>query len=113
MRKALVLLLLIATAAIVPTTEAKNREKSWEFGVLVNHIDGDRSELVDNGIAGEIRIGYNFSSKIALELSLSNEKTEQGRTADLVALGTPSIPEDGCPANFLPTTPPCVSAIGT
>ena len=113
MRKALVILLLIATVAVVPTAEAKNRDKSWEFGAFVAHIDGDRSELVDNGIAAEIRIGYNFSSKIAAELSFSNEDTEQGRTRDLVALGTPAIPEPGCPADVFVTTPTCVSSVGS
>ena len=111
MRKALVILLLIAAIAIVPTAEAKNRDKSWEFGAFVANIDGDRGALVDNGIAAEIRIGYNFSSKIAAELSFSDENTEQGRTGDLVALGTPEIPEIPCPATILDSTPDCVTMV--
>jgi len=113
MRKAIVLLLLIAAIAIVPSVEAKNRDKSWEFGAYVANIDGDRSAKVDNGIATEIRVGYNFSSKIALELALSNENTEQGRTGDLGEIGRPAIPEDPCPFVIQQSTPPCVSAIGT
>lgn len=113
MRKALVLLLLMATAAIVPTTEAKNRDKSWEFGAFVANIDGDSSAKVDNGIAGEIRVGYNFSSKIGLELSFSNENTEQGRTGNLEEIGKPNIPEIDCPITILDSTPPCVLALGS
>ncbi|HEY3176022.1 MAG TPA: outer membrane beta-barrel protein [Candidatus Polarisedimenticolia bacterium] len=111
MRKAPLFLTLILTLAFASAVEAKNRDKSWEFGALVNHIDGDFNAKSSNGIAGELRFGYNFSSKLMAELWLSDEQTEQGNTPDFQLLGLRSIREDPCPNVFDANTPTCTTAI--
>ena len=115
MRKAPLSLMLIATLAFAPLAEAKNRDKSWEFGALVGHIDGDRSAEVGNGISGELRFGYNFSSKVMAELWLSDERAEQGNRPDYLPLAIDAVPESACPANFPnnPPAAPCLAGIST
>jgi opacity protein-like surface antigen len=69
MRKAhLCLLMLLTTVGFVSNAEAKNRDKSWEFGAMYQHIDADRGSGVKNSYGEELRFGYNFSSKVEAEL---------------------------------------------
>lgn len=113
MRKAPLSLMLIATLAFAPAAEAKNRDKSWEFGALVGNIDGDRDGGVGNGISGELRFGYNFSSKVMAELWLSDEHAEQGNTPDFIPLAIGAVPLPVCPETFSRTTPTCLASISS
>lgn len=76
MRKAPLVLAVIPLILFASAAEAKNRDKSWEFGAFVTHIDGDRGAGVNNQIGGELRFGYNFSSKLEAELSLNQGSGE-------------------------------------
>jgi len=79
MRKAPLFLLLIATVtfvSFVSDVEAKNRDKSWEFGIFVTHLDGDRSADIENSMGAQVSFGFNFSAKIELELTLAQNRFE-------------------------------------
>lgn len=86
MRKAPLFVILLTAALCAPDASAKNRDKAWEFGAFVTHVDGDRvSASVDNSFSGGIRIGYNFSSRVEAELMISANSSEvAGRDADFV-----------------------------
>jgi hypothetical protein len=91
MRKAPLVLAVIPLFLFASAAVAKNRDKAWEFGAFVTHIDGDRGAGVDNEIAGEIRAGYNVTSKVEAELSINLASGETGgrdtsylRTAALI-----------------------------
>lgn len=70
MRKAPLVLAVIPLLLFASAAEAKNRDKSWEFGALIAHLDGDRDAGVDNEIGAELRVGYNFTAKVEAELNV-------------------------------------------
>ena len=69
-------LMLLATIGFVSNAEAKNRDKSWEFGAMVIHFDPDHTTGVKNSIGEEIRFGYNFTQKVEGELLYSVTNTD-------------------------------------
>jgi outer membrane protein W len=70
MRKAPLVLAVIPLILFASAAEAKNRDKAWEFGAFLVHLDGDRDAGVDNEIGGELRVGYNFTAKVEAELNV-------------------------------------------
>jgi hypothetical protein len=82
MRKAPLVLAWISLSLFASAAEAKNRDKSWEFGAFITHLDGDRGAGVDNEYGGEIRAGYNFTSKVEAEINIHMASGEtSGRDA--------------------------------
>ena len=82
--KKLHLLALIALTAIglVSNVEAKTRDKSWEFGAMVFHVDPARDPGVKNSVGEELRFGYNFSTKVEAEFQYNVTSTEHDGNDD-------------------------------
>src|SRR5262245_8448849 len=68
MRKAPLVLMLVCLALAAPAVEAKNRDKAWEFGASLAHIDGSSKQSVENTLGTEVRFGYNFTPKVTAEV---------------------------------------------
>jgi len=85
MRKAPLFLTLIASLMFLPAAQAKNRDKSWEFGAAVGHMDADGGSGIENSVGPLIRAGYHFSAALEAELSLSSTSTDvDGHDADFL-----------------------------
>ena len=76
MRKAPLVLMLIASVAFVSTAEAKIRDKSWEVGAFVGHVDGSSNGGVDNGEGFGLTAGYCFSPKVEVEALLQRNSAD-------------------------------------
>ena len=60
--------IVIAVLGFGSIAEAKTRDKAWEFGGMIQHIDADSGAFIDNSYGGQLRFGYDFSSKVEMEV---------------------------------------------
>ncbi|HET6373233.1 MAG TPA: outer membrane beta-barrel protein [Candidatus Polarisedimenticolia bacterium] len=112
MRKTSLFLLVSAIVVSASPAEAKIRDKSWEFGAFVGHVDGDSSVGEDNGFSGGLTAAYNFTTKLAAELAVSLENASQSNLFDRpVVQARASVPP--CSDPVQPTDPPCFIGSGT
>ncbi|MFQ5700429.1 MAG: outer membrane beta-barrel protein [Acidobacteriota bacterium] len=96
MRKVPLLLFGIAMLAFVTAAEAKNRDKSWEFGVMGGLIDNDTIDnptidSADNSATVGLRFGYNFSAKLEAEAAIDFANTDEGDSSADFLRGTVAI----------------------
>ena len=85
MRKAPLVLAMIPLFLFASAAVAKNRDKAWEFGAFIAHIDADRGADVDNAVGGELRFGYNFTAKVEAEVTINQASSESaGRDASFL-----------------------------
>src|SRR5213075_2830271 len=63
------LILLVGFVALATTPAAAQKAQNIEFGGFGSWWRFDRSFFIANGFGGGVRIGYNFSDKIGLEIT--------------------------------------------
>jgi opacity protein-like surface antigen len=63
------LILLVGFVALATTPAAAQKAQNIEFGGFGSWWRFDRSFFIANGFGGGVRIGYNFSDKIGVEIT--------------------------------------------